>query len=326
MNFQEMGLELKQARERRGMSLDEVVEITKISRRNIVALEDGNIDHLPHPVYAKGFIRSYARLLGLDGDTLAMVVDQEIDESEASQPIGYEVTPGTDKAFNAAESYSTEGKSRWPSILLFLGLVVLLGALVFYFGKVKNDQPSSASTAPQASVQQEEASAPEVLGDAAQDDGMQSDTEEHNGAAAEAAPSSLDEQSAVQEDDSEQIQTPPEEEQGIPAEEEHTVVPADQETVGEAAENDSDAIVYAHQIVIRATTDKGCWIGVWKGDQDRMYRDFFLRNGEPLTLKFNSKRRVRIGNVAGIEMTHNGQPFPLNLEKGNAQTFIFEVP
>ena len=56
------------------------MEATKISRTNIVAMEGGDRSALPLPVYAKGFVKSYARYLGLDADELCMVVDREFQD------------------------------------------------------------------------------------------------------------------------------------------------------------------------------------------------------------------------------------------------------
>lgn len=84
MNLQELGALLKRERERRGMSLRDVMDTTKISRRNLSALEEGQVNLLPHPVYLKGYIKNYARLLGLDADRLTCVVDQQCSEDMES--------------------------------------------------------------------------------------------------------------------------------------------------------------------------------------------------------------------------------------------------
>lgn len=343
MNFQEMGLELKRARESRGLSLDEVVETTKISRRNIVALEEGNCDHLPHPVYAKGFIRSYARLLGLDGEELAMVVDQEMTELECQDPEGYEVTPAADKAFTASEGPATSGKSRWPSILLLVLLLALLVGLIFYFGKMggallpKSDeaaveQPAEQAQAPAVAELQPEPAAQSEMEGAAQPETASQEEVEAAAEVAEETGAQAPEQGVQSAGSSMAEAAGAGEEKPVEAQQAATEVvtaqqpPAEQETVGETEEQESDRQLYAHLLVIRAISDKGCWVGVWKGDEKKMYRDFFLRNGEPLTLKFNSKRRIRIGNVAGVTVRHNGKPFELDDSKGNAQTIVFDVP
>ncbi len=64
------GPELRAVREARGLSVEEVGERTKISNNNIRFLEQSNYAFLPAPVYVRGFLRTYAKLLGIDGDKL----------------------------------------------------------------------------------------------------------------------------------------------------------------------------------------------------------------------------------------------------------------
>ncbi len=61
---------LRRARERRGLSLADVADKTRISPRWLRALEDAQLDILPAPVFVSGYLRTYARLLGLDGADL----------------------------------------------------------------------------------------------------------------------------------------------------------------------------------------------------------------------------------------------------------------
>ncbi|MBX5436330.1 MAG: helix-turn-helix domain-containing protein [Alicyclobacillaceae bacterium] len=68
--MRELGERLRQARERLGMDLDEVEQKTKIRKRYLIALEEGRWDVLPGIVYARGFVRSYAECVGLDGRRL----------------------------------------------------------------------------------------------------------------------------------------------------------------------------------------------------------------------------------------------------------------
>jgi cytoskeleton protein RodZ len=65
------GAQLRQARENRGLSLDEVATKTRVQRRYLQALEDGTVDKLPEPVYARGFLKKYADFLGLDSAGMA---------------------------------------------------------------------------------------------------------------------------------------------------------------------------------------------------------------------------------------------------------------
>jgi cytoskeleton protein RodZ len=63
---QETFPDLKAMREARGLSLHDVFEMTRISLINITAVENSDFDLLPPPVYARNFIRKYARAVGID--------------------------------------------------------------------------------------------------------------------------------------------------------------------------------------------------------------------------------------------------------------------
>jgi cytoskeleton protein RodZ len=62
----EFGDRLRQEREKRGITLNEISESTKISRRRLEALENEEFDLLPGGVFNRGFVRSYARHIGID--------------------------------------------------------------------------------------------------------------------------------------------------------------------------------------------------------------------------------------------------------------------
>src|SRR5262245_48810595 len=62
------GTWLRRQRELREISLRDVAERTKISLRYLEAMEDDRFDLLPAPVFAKGFLREYARYIGLSPD------------------------------------------------------------------------------------------------------------------------------------------------------------------------------------------------------------------------------------------------------------------
>jgi len=62
----EIGKRLKEAREDRGLTLEAVEEETKIRRKYLRALEEEQFQVLPGPVYAKAFLKTYTRFLGLN--------------------------------------------------------------------------------------------------------------------------------------------------------------------------------------------------------------------------------------------------------------------
>ena len=62
------GEELRRERETRGISLKEIADATKVSRRFLEAIERNDHKTLPAPVFTRGFVREYARYLGLNAD------------------------------------------------------------------------------------------------------------------------------------------------------------------------------------------------------------------------------------------------------------------
>ncbi|HYX76467.1 MAG TPA: helix-turn-helix domain-containing protein, partial [Gaiellaceae bacterium] len=65
----EIGSSLRTAREHRQLQLSDVERATNIRSKYLAALEDEQFDVLPGTAYVKGFLRTYADFLGLDGTT-----------------------------------------------------------------------------------------------------------------------------------------------------------------------------------------------------------------------------------------------------------------
>jgi cytoskeleton protein RodZ len=60
------GADLRRMREARGLSLRQISTVTKIGLRFLEYIEADRFDFLPPPVYLRGFLQEYGRLLGLD--------------------------------------------------------------------------------------------------------------------------------------------------------------------------------------------------------------------------------------------------------------------
>ncbi len=71
MTFSEIGLNLKKAREAKGFNLETIHENNKIPVHYLQAIEEGNHDIMPEPVYVNGFIKRFAEALNLDAFALA---------------------------------------------------------------------------------------------------------------------------------------------------------------------------------------------------------------------------------------------------------------
>src|SRR5213082_591821 len=64
------GEELRREREIRGISVKEIADATKISKRFLEAIERNDHKTLPAPVFTRGFVREYARYLGLNTEEM----------------------------------------------------------------------------------------------------------------------------------------------------------------------------------------------------------------------------------------------------------------
>lgn len=79
----QFGEKLRKQREQRGVTLDAVSNTTKISTRMLKALEDERFDQLPGGVFNKGFVRAYARQIGLDAEEAVSDYLDALRESQA---------------------------------------------------------------------------------------------------------------------------------------------------------------------------------------------------------------------------------------------------
>ena len=75
MDYSKIGNDLKLARERKGLSYEQIFEITRIQPSILKGIEEGEASIFP--VFLKGFIKSYARSLGLDPAKLFEIAEEE---------------------------------------------------------------------------------------------------------------------------------------------------------------------------------------------------------------------------------------------------------
>jgi cytoskeletal protein RodZ len=79
MTLEQIGQKLKAARDGLGLSLSQIHERTKIPFNHLQAIDNGQSDDLPEPVYVSGFIKRYAECVGLNGQQLADQYREDID-------------------------------------------------------------------------------------------------------------------------------------------------------------------------------------------------------------------------------------------------------
>ncbi|TAG47314.1 MAG: helix-turn-helix domain-containing protein [Betaproteobacteria bacterium] len=141
---------LRAARERAGMAVEDIASKLKLSARQVHAIENEHWDALPEAPFTRGFVRSYARLVGVDPESLRLNVARPLtDTALAPTPVGIgEVTRDSD------------GNQRaWSAWLIPAVLVALLAAGVAWFLWRGTPMPMSANKLPVEAVKQQANSA-----------------------------------------------------------------------------------------------------------------------------------------------------------------------
>ncbi|MEO8411764.1 MAG: helix-turn-helix domain-containing protein, partial [Propionivibrio sp.] len=119
-----VGQQLRAAREANGLTAADISRGLKLSLNQVDALEADDWDRLPGKTFIRGFVRNYARLLGLDSDQLMSDLDGRI----MPQSPELRVSAGTPVRF------SQESKTdRNDSIRILSGVIILILAMLAYF-------------------------------------------------------------------------------------------------------------------------------------------------------------------------------------------------
>lgn len=143
----DFGRKLREARERRGVSLRQIANATKISVSALEALERNDISRLPGGIFSRAFVRSYAVEVGLDPEeTIREFIAQFPQDS---------VTAGHPTTSQVEDHQAVESDRRMATtfVRLIALSIPIAGALV-YFGTVgrkvepRAAPPASAATAP----------------------------------------------------------------------------------------------------------------------------------------------------------------------------------
>ena len=81
MDAEQLGQQLRAAREAQDLTLDEVAQVTRIRAKFLTAFETGHYEDLPGVVQARGFLRNYARFLRLDEEATLALFDRALASS-----------------------------------------------------------------------------------------------------------------------------------------------------------------------------------------------------------------------------------------------------
>lgn len=128
----EIGDMLKQARTEKNITIQDVHNITKIMPKYLTAIEEGRWEVLPGPAYTRGYIRSYAEVVEVDGDYLIELFDEFLEDNtdeihEPKEQLQKEHNKTSKRVLKKmSQSESTKG---WATVLV--GVVLLLMFIKF---------------------------------------------------------------------------------------------------------------------------------------------------------------------------------------------------
>jgi cytoskeleton protein RodZ len=317
--MQELGEVLHSARLSKGLTLENVNERTKISFYVLEALEQGAKESLPHPVYTKGFLKDYARLLGLDAekiiqDYLAIIGPVETLELDTGVP---------------ALKVRKVSKSRTGRFWVGLGVVVLLAGgiwlavsfvsqnIVLTPPVIVYEQPDNATAANETSDMQSESA--ETL-----------TVEESNAS----LPLVSDEQTLPENPDvpdtavldsnsprANPIQSKPSE---LPSVASASVAVSDDAvpeatTVPAMEKNPGD-----HVLVITARSD--CWIRSLADEgENGKISVRLLHPGMSMTVFFAKTVQLKLGNAGGVDILLDDRPYAFPATSGEVKTLDFDA-
>ncbi|KEK25680.1 helix-turn-helix domain-containing protein [Bacillus gaemokensis] len=125
----ELGQKLKEAREAKGLSIDQLHEVTRIQKRYLVTIEEGDYSILPGAFYTRAFIKQYADAVGLNGEELLTEYQSVIPQSESRDVP--QVSKGQKTQETMQKAASLPIADHMPKILVAL-LVIALGVAVWF--------------------------------------------------------------------------------------------------------------------------------------------------------------------------------------------------
>lgn len=156
-NIASVGQVLKTAREAQQLDIDDVCSYLRLSRRQVIALENNDFSVLPEPTITRGFIRNYARMLDLDAEPL-LEVYRGFSSPHQPRPLTIQseniLIPGNDK------------RSWMMYIFASVLIVLLVTAWVIYVDYIPKKSTAKVAVpivAEQEAVTQQETAVDEVL-------------------------------------------------------------------------------------------------------------------------------------------------------------------
>ena len=286
MSLKNVGDALRQERMRQGLSLADVAGISKISPHTLEALEEGDMSTMPHHVYLKGFVKTYASILKIDARKLGEQVDEAFAELGMDIP---EPSPLMSQPYITPDTRPRPSGGRLLLSLLLLAAVGLAvwGGIAFFFPDLSGDVGANA-----VSGGGRDADARQSLVFPGSEDQAEGDRSDY---------AALPDQAPAEDNATGEMETPPTD-PGM-----------------EPEEAIRDASRAGHLLEITAVND--CWLRAVVDGVNAT--EALLYAGESMDLDFSRSLEVKFGNVAGVELRYDGEILSVNATEGTAKTLSF---
>lgn len=288
------GEKMRREREMRGVSLEEISSSTKIGTRSLKALEEEDFEKLPGGIFNKGFVRAYAHFLGLDEEQAVTDFEAAWRDYEADRRPVLNIP---------AESQEAEAEAS-SNRLLTIALVVLLavvaaGAVKFFWGK-------RAERTSQASIPQSQETSPPPASIGGNSPATASNP------ISEPAQSQKTNSGLAESEDSKNSTEPST--NVVPSPAPTPMAPADLSSNPSSASSNS-------AILLEVTAHEDSWLSV--SADGKSLGQGILSAQKSRTIRANKEVRLRVGNVAGVEVSFNGKQVNVDGEPKQVKELIF---
>lgn len=145
------GDKLKRERELRGVTLEEIAKATKIGTRALKALEDEHFEQLPGGIFNKGFVRAYAKFLGLDeeqmvADFMAAQGDRDAQKPDLMASLAVKAEAQRRSEIAASGGEKSGSSSTWVTLAVLVLLTAGAAAGVRYYKMRKEAKAAAVRT------------------------------------------------------------------------------------------------------------------------------------------------------------------------------------
>ncbi|REK76573.1 helix-turn-helix domain-containing protein [Paenibacillus paeoniae] len=141
----ELGALLRKARDEKGLSLDDIQELTKIRKRYLEAIESGDYSVLPGTFYVRAFVKNYSEAVGLDPDEVLRLYQHEV----PAPAVETTTEPIPVRKPRKVKSHASERLGKIGFNLVMWLFLILIIVVVWYFVINKKDEsPGKADNTP----------------------------------------------------------------------------------------------------------------------------------------------------------------------------------